>query len=145
MIIRLNEKNINACVELASKLWPDAEKQELLELYQETISSDKAECFLYVNAIGAYAGFIQLAIRNDYVEGSETSPVAYVEGIYVEACDRRRGIARELLLRGEAWGREHGLAELASDCELDNQLSIDFHKGYGFEEANRLVCFIKKI
>lgn len=43
------------------------------------------------------------------------------------------------------WGKEKGCSELASDCILSNQLSIDFHKGIGFEEANRLVCFIKSI
>lgn len=38
-----------------------------------------------------------------------------------------------------------GCDELGSDCELENTLSIEFHNGVGFEEANRLVCFIKKI
>ena len=43
----------------------------------------------------------------------------------------------------EDWGKEKGCSEMASDCELDNYLSVDFHKALGFKEANRLVCFIK--
>lgn len=50
-----------------------------------------------------------------------------------------------LVKRAEEWGREKGCSEMASDCSLDNYLSIDFHNGIGFEEANRLVCFIKRI
>ena len=45
----------------------------------------------------------------------------------------------------EDWGKEKGCSEMASDCELDNYLSVDFHKALGFKEANRLVCFIKGI
>lgn len=58
---------------------------------------------------------------------------------------RRRGIAGLLVKKAEEWGKTKGCSEIGSDCELGNYLSIDFHKGIGFEEANRLVCFMKKI
>ncbi len=35
------------------------------------------------------------------------------------------------------------LAEMASDCELQNTDSLKFHLAMGFEEANRIICFKK--
>ena len=38
-----------------------------------------------------------------------------------------------------------GLTHLASDTEMDNQISQLFHQQAGFREVSRLVCFIKTI
>ena len=147
MIDRLNKDNLKDCARLAYVLWPDTEYEELLDDFEDIINLDKADCFLYYEneASKEYLGFAQASIRFDYVEGSNSSPVVYIEGIYVDNNHRRRGIAQELIKCVEAWGKNMGCSEIASDCELDNNLSIDFHKGIGFEEVNRLVCFIKKI
>lgn len=32
-----------------------------------------------------------------------------------------------------------------SDCELDNEKSLRFHKKLGFQEANRIICFTKPL
>ena len=68
-----------------------------------------------------------------------------MEGIYVDEARRRRGHARELLRACEAWAKERGCTEFASDCELDNAASLAFHLHAGFEEANRLICFAKRL
>jgi aminoglycoside 6'-N-acetyltransferase I len=90
-------------------------------------------------------GFIELSIRRDYVEGADEPPVAYVEGIYVQEGFRNKGGARELIHAAESWAKSKGLRQLCSDTELANQASIDFHKASGFEEAGRLVCFVKAV
>ena len=36
-----------------------------------------------------------------------------------------------------------GCSEFASDCELDNEESLQLHRALGFEEANRIICFKK--
>jgi aminoglycoside 6'-N-acetyltransferase I len=79
------------------------------------------------------------------VEGTENSPVGYLEGIYVEPSFRGRGIARQLLSAAENWAREQDCREFASDCELDNLESLAFHLGVGFREANRIICFVKEL
>ena len=38
-----------------------------------------------------------------------------------------------------------GCTEFASDCELSNVQSVQFHLNVGFEEANRIICFTKKL
>ena len=45
----------------------------------------------------------------------------------------------------ENWARQNGFSELASDAEITNFRSIELHKQLGFEETERIVCFVKKI
>ena len=87
----------------------------------------------------------QCQLRRDYVQGAGSSPVGYLEGIFVREEYRRRGHARELLAACQAWAAEQGCREFASDCELDNQASYRFHRAAGFAEAGRIICFIKKL
>ena len=90
-------------------------------------------------------GFAQCQLRHDYVEGADSSPVGYLEGIYVADGYRKQGVARELLCACESWAKAKGCAEFASDCELENTQSLQFHLNVGFEEANRIICFTKKL
>ncbi len=72
-------------------------------------------------------------------------PVGYLEAIYVAEDCRKQGLARELLDACQGWAKEKGCREFASDCELDNTQSLKFHLSVGFEEANRIICFTKKL
>ena len=71
--------------------------------------------------------------------------MGYLEGIWVREDVRRHGIARRLLSECEHWAKEHGCTEFASDCGLDNTDSQRFHRAVGFEEANRIVAYVKKL
>ncbi len=141
MITIVEDNQINQLMKLMQKLWPEDSIEEL----KEEFYTSNEESFLYHTSEDGTIGFIQLSLRHDYVEGCDTSPVAYIEGIYVEEQYRRQGIALELLEFAENWGKKRNCTELASDCELENALSIKFHKGTDFEEVNRLVCFKKKL
>lgn len=37
------------------------------------------------------------------------------------------------------------MAEFASNCELDNHNSYEFHMATGFTETNRIICFKKEL
>lgn len=89
---------------------------------------------------GGLAGFIEVGTRS-YAEGCESSPVPYVEGWYVDEDVRRTGIGRALFAAAEAWARELGFTEIASDVELDNTASIAAHRALGYQETDRIVCF----
>lgn len=84
-------------------------------------------------------------IRHDYVEGTNSSPVGYLEGIFVQEEYRKQGYAKQLLNYCEKWAKKKGCSEFASDCELDNEISRQFHINLGFDGANRIICFSKKI
>lgn len=129
---------------LACELWPEHSPEEMAKEFEEMLSADDAAVFLYFTN-GKPAGFAQCQLRHDYVEGTETSPVGYLEGVYVKETDRRQGIARELISACMNWAKEQGCTEFASDCELTNTESQAFHRAVGFEEANRIVAYVRKI
>jgi aminoglycoside 6'-N-acetyltransferase I len=86
-----------------------------------------------------------MSLRFDYVEGANSSPVGYIEGIYVDEVHRYKGISRRLVEAGVEWSKSRGCREIASDTQIDNHASQEFHKRIGFKEAGRLVAFIKEI
>ena len=136
--------DVNTIAELACELWPDHTMEEMTAEFQGLLTEKEAAVFLF-RAEGKAAGFAQCQLRYDYVEGTETSPVGYLEGIYVREADRGKGIARRLLRACEDWAREQGCTEFASDCEVTNTESQEFHRAVGFEEANRIVAYVRKI
>ena len=132
-----------ALANLASRMWDHA-PEELDPEFASLTASDEAACFLAWND-NLPIGFAQCQLRHDYVEGCDTSPVGFLEGIYVEAEHRRSGVARALLAACEDWARSVGCNEFASDCELDNHDSLVWHLKSGFAEVNRTIWFAKKL
>ena len=144
MIYRATEEHAVIVAQLAIRMWDDNEPEELTQEFRELLSGDASAVFL-LSVDGQNVGFAQCQLRHDYVEGTESSPVGYLEGIFICEPYRRKGLAQELLANCEAWAREKGCTEFASDFELDNISSYKFHLGMGFEEANKIVCFTKKL
>jgi aminoglycoside 6'-N-acetyltransferase I len=139
-----SSKNIKQLTELVLELWIDCDFKEELKYYQSLLDSESDICYL-AKAKDSYIGFIHVSIRSEYVEGATGFPIAYIEGLYVKPNYQKLGIGKKLTLVGENWGRQKGCKQVASDAELDNLMSIDFHKNMGFEEANRVVCFVKEL
>lgn len=143
-VVAINENNIEQAIKLSIELWPDSSLSEMTAHYEEVLNSTLATCFLLHDESG-YFGFIELSIRNDYVEGAEDLPVAYIEGIYVKLKYRHTRKGRLLLEHAEGWARSKGLKQLCSDTELENGPGIAFHSSSGFTEVSRIVCFVKDI
>lgn len=147
MVKAAKSADAGALAELAVRLWEGHTVRELEAEFAELLEQDTCACFLLFqeDAEDCPVGFAQCQLRFDYVEGTKTSPVGYLEGIYVDEDCRRRGGGLALLQACEKWAAKKGCAEFASDCELDNELSYMFHRSAGFAEANRIICFTKKI
>lgn len=144
MIREAKTEDLNTLACLALKLWPGHGWEDLRgELETILVKTDAA--FFLAEQDGAAVGFAQCQLRYDYVEGTESSPVGYLEGIFVEEDFRSRGVAKALLSACESWARAMGCGEFASDCELTNDTSLAFHLALGFEEANRIICFTKRL
>lgn len=144
MIVKAEEKDASTVAALAAALWPHHRAGELELEFHPLLSDPEAAVFLMYEEDCA-VGFAQCQLRHDYVEGTDSSPVGYLEGIYVIPSCRHRGIAGVLLAACERWAVKMGCTEFASDCELDNLESLAFHKSAGFTEANRIICFTKKL
>lgn len=134
----LTKHDLPELVRLASKLWPDSEH---LENEFDKIIGNPNEIVFFIEGIG----FAHYAIRHDYVNGSSTSPLVYLEGIYVEEAYRKQGFASLLIEQGETWGKKRGALEMGSDVLIENEKSMLFHEKVGFKEAERVVCYIKRI
>lgn len=88
-------------------------------------------------------GFAEASLRRDYVNGCQTTPVAFLEGIYVVPEARGHGVAKALVAAVEDWARASGVSELGSDAAPENMASLKMHAALGFEETERVVFFRK--
>lgn len=144
MIYKATEKDSPKIASMAILMWEEHTLESLTEEFAQILKSDDSAIFMAVSE-NETIGFAQCQLRHDYVEGTKSSPVGYLEGIYVKQEYRKQGYAKELLAKCEEWVLEKGCTEFASDCELDNDASFQFHIKMGFTEANRIICFNKNI
>lgn len=100
--------------------------------------------FVWERPEGGLGGFASLSLR-PWAEGCQATPVAFVEGWWVAAGLRRRGVGRALMDALVQWCRAHGHTELGSDVELHNAPSLRAHAEMGFEPTVRLQYFRKRI
>jgi aminoglycoside 6'-N-acetyltransferase I len=145
-IAKTSPADAAAWLELRLALWP-GERREEFAADIATLLADPGDT---VNLIafadtGEAIGFAEADLRRDYVEGCTTSPVAFLEGIYVAPGYRRKGVAAALVRAVEDWGRQNGCSEFASDAVIDNLDSQAMHRAMGFVETARVVYFRKEI
>ncbi len=144
MIKKAETNDLEILAKLAVMMWQNHSINELINEFSEIMANGKSQFFLkYENDLPI--GFAQCQLRYDYVEGTNTSPVGYLEGIFVKEGYRNKGYAKELLAECEAWAKENSCHEFASDCEIDNINSFHFHKAMNFTEVNRIICFTKTL
>lgn len=141
---RCRKQDAYNVAKLACKLWKDSDYDELKDEF-ETISSRKNEIVFTAYVDEKMIAFAHCSIRKEYVEGTKSSPVAYLEAVYVEDEYRDAGIGTKLIRCCENWAKDKGLTEFASDCNINNANSRSLHKHCGFNEASTLVHFIKNI
>ena len=125
-------------------LWPDGTTEGFSKEMDALLADSLSPVFVALRSNGKLGGFLEAGTRK-YAEGCETRPIGYIEGWYVDEDLRERGIGKSLVKAAEAWARSQGLTEMASDTWLDNEVSIQAHLKMGYEEAERLVHFIKKL
>ena len=129
---------------LVKEIWSEHSISDLERILAKYIGGKESTAF-YKCIDGKYVGVALCCLRHDYVEGCSTSPVGYLEGIFVDKEYRNRGIAKELCRTCEKWAKRKGCSEFASDCALTNNESLAFHISIGFKEENRIICFKKEI
>lgn len=144
MIKGAKKEDIKVVTNLALELWPEHTFESLANEIIEEIES-KDTIFLIKYFEDQPIGFAHCQLRHDYVEGTDSSPVAYLEGIYIKEHFRKNGFAKEIIKECEKWAKKNNCSQFASDCEISNNISEVFHKSLGFKEANRIICFVKDI
>lgn len=129
---------------LRQALWPDEDAaQHAADI--EGMLSRGGIGFLAFDRSGNAIAFAEAALRQDYVNGTDRSPVGFLEGWYVAPQWRGKGLGRALVAAVEDWVRDQGCAEFASDALIDNTASLAAHAACGFEETERVVYFRKRL
>lgn len=126
-------------------LWPDCAAGFASDC-RELLGNPQRFLVLTIHdADGKACGFAEASLRSEYVNGTQSSPVAFLEGLYVLPSCRRQGLARRLAAEVERWALGLGCSELASDSALDNRAAHRMHQALGFAETERVVCFSKPL
>ncbi|NVK36041.1 MAG: GNAT family N-acetyltransferase [Rhodobacteraceae bacterium] len=137
--------DLQAWVALRAQLWDDTSleqhRNEALALLAKAPGESIA--LLGISDQSDVRAFAEATLRHDHVNGCETSPVAFLEGIFVCEEDRGTGMGHMLLTSIQSWAKERGCSEIASDAHLDNLASHAFHTALGFQETERVVYFRK--
>jgi aminoglycoside 6'-N-acetyltransferase I len=126
-------------------LWPNADPDAQLADMDEWLAQPDTTVIVVprIGGTGAgLAGFAEVGTRS-VAESCESSPVAFLEGWYVDPDLRRQGVGTALVRAAETWARAKGLKELASDTQLANTDSQRTHTAVGFIEVERLVAYRK--
>lgn len=106
MIKRCTLLDHNGWLPLRIALWPDSapnndhDKQTLLS------TPERYLVLIFVDEESNALGFTEASIRTDYVNGTNSSPVAFLEGLYVQPASRGEGIARQLVARIQQWAKK---------------------------------------
>ena len=103
---------------LALLLWAGHKFEEFIQEIENLISRPDSQIFLAYHGNEAI-GFAQCQLRYDYVEGISSSPVGYLEGLFVKEEFRKQGFARKLVNACETWTKNKGCREFASNSSVD--------------------------
>lgn len=138
--------DITQWIALRAALWPDTSIDDHHTEATEILSGCPHQCIGFVCIDGnSIIAFAEASLRHDHVNGCDTSPVAFLEGIFVKPEHQGTGIGRKLLAAVQTWAQERGSQELASDADLSNTASHAFHAALGFAETERVVYFRKPL
>jgi aminoglycoside 6'-N-acetyltransferase I len=125
---------------MRTALWPDQTEADMAAW----LARADAAVLVAERGPNGLCGFAEVGERS-HADGCATSPVAYLEGWYVDPDVRRRSVGTQLIRAVEAWARERRYRELASDVELHNLVSQQAHNRLGFQETDRSVLYRKAL
>jgi aminoglycoside 6'-N-acetyltransferase I len=134
-------------VRMRTTLYPDSPPEEIDEWLDNSEHGTLlvgVAVFVIDRGDGRLTGFIEISLRS-YAEGCVTTPVAFIEGWYVDPDVRGQGLGAQLVRTAEDWARGRGLREIASDTTIDNDVSLRAHLALGFDEVVRQICFRKSL
>ncbi|MDH5178314.1 MAG: GNAT family N-acetyltransferase [Gammaproteobacteria bacterium] len=112
----------------------DYHQQEMIQIHQ---NSDWL-CRFIENDSREIIGLVEISFRN-IVDGCLSSPVAYLEGLYLTEAERGKGHGKQAIDLICQWCVENGFSELATDTQSGNTKAQLFYTRLGFKEIDRVV------
>lgn len=138
-LIPIGEQDLPLWNEFREALYKETDAKELAR--EAVLLLDNPTWHLWFAQRGnEVIGLVELSERN-VVDGCLTSPVAYLEGLYLRDGHRGLGLGAAIVDQLVSWSRKRGFAEFATDTELTNEGAQRFYRRLGFEEVDRVVSF----
>jgi aminoglycoside 6'-N-acetyltransferase I len=143
-------EDVDQLVSMRILLWPESSPQEESQQVQGVLSTGMsgtlpAAILVAEDDTRSLIGFIEIGLRS-HADGCDTArPVGFIEGWFVVAGWRGRGVGRDLMLAAEDWARKQGCIEMASDSWITHEDSHHVHLALGFEVVDRCVHFRKAL
>jgi aminoglycoside 6'-N-acetyltransferase I len=142
-ILPVTTDSINDCLQMRMDLFPSLDTETNKKELEIILSSKIFKDFIgYID--NEPAALLELSFRN-IVDDCLSSPVGYIEGIYVKEKYRGNNYGKKLVEFAEDFFRKKGCTEIASDAEIENTGSYKFHMRCGFKETYRVVQFKKNL
>jgi aminoglycoside 6'-N-acetyltransferase I len=92
IIARCQMSDLDDWARLRGALWPSLSREaHAAEARQQLASGADMIALIVRDAGGGALAFAEASLRRDYVNGCDTTPVGFLEGIYVLPEARRRG------------------------------------------------------
>src|SRR5579859_1156714 len=88
-IARCTEADIPEWIQLRHQLWPWNELLDPEDVRRILGRSATLSAFIARGPNGEALGFAEASLRSDYVNGCDSSPVLFLEGIFVDSSHRR--------------------------------------------------------
>ena len=121
-------------VALYGELEPGAHEAEMLDIH----ARDDWHLWFLLDEQGQRIGMVELSLRN-VVDGCLSSPVAYVEGLYIVPEQRNKGLGKQVMHLLFDWAAAQDYSEMALNTPLPNSGSQRFYAALGFSENERVV------
>jgi aminoglycoside 6'-N-acetyltransferase I len=125
---------------MRTALWHDQTEIDM----QRWLARNDATTIVAERGSVGLAGLIEAGARS-FADGCGSSPVAYIEGWYVDDDVRRQGVGAALVRAAEEWARNQRFTEIGSDALLENEVSHAAHERLGFGEVCRQVQYAKRL
>ena len=119
---------------MRAQLWPDDDAAaHAADIAETFLSGDPDQvAFVAEGDGGALLGFVEASIRRDYVDGCDTSPVAFGEGAFILPQWRGTGVGRALVAHAL---ERHPM--LTTEVNEQNGQAVGFYERLGFVPTGR--------
>jgi aminoglycoside 6'-N-acetyltransferase I len=121
-----------------------ADPKGLADELESIMNEPMTSVFVAERLSGGLCGLLEAGTR-PYADGCDTSPVGYIEGWFVDEDARGTGVGRALVAAAEAWAREQGMHEMASDTAISNEAGLKAHLALGYREVERVIHLAKEL
>jgi aminoglycoside 6'-N-acetyltransferase I len=145
-----NRSDTDELATMRAMLWPDASMEEHRKELESALRFRMSGTLPMTILVSqdeneALTGFIEVGLRS-HADGCDPArPVGFVEGWFVHETSRKQGIGSALMRSAEAWARNQGCLEMASDTWIDDETSLRSHQSLGFEVVDRCIHFRKPL